>query len=211
LRGSHEDYDLCKFFGLGEECSVKLGEDITKPDSVFAAICDLFNYFPLAATVNDKILCVHSGIGESTKTLEDIANVKKPYRITENQVALDVLWNSPLGTGDYTGDNTTSIFRKRYFDEALVNEFMKNNKITLIIRSHDVIDSGFEKLYDNKVISIFSATNYCGVYNNSGGILFIKKNSEIQPKILTCEDNYAIWTFSSIKNFPASPKRSFKK
>ena len=90
---------------------------------------------------------------------------------------------------------------------------MKNNKISLIIRSHDVLESGFEKIYDNKIISVFSATNYCGIYNNSGGILFIKKNSEIQPKILTAEDNYSVWSKNEAmyKEYPPSPLRSFKK
>lgn len=94
----------------------------------------------------------------------------------------------------------------------MVSEFMKNNKINLIIRSHDVLESGFEKMYDNKIISIFSATNYCGIHNNAGGILFIKKNQEIQPKILTSEENYSIWAYDShIKEYPPSPMRSYKK
>jgi hypothetical protein len=94
----------------------------------------------------------------------------------------------------------------------MVAEFMKNNKINLIIRSHDVLETGFEKIYDNRIISIFSATNYCGIYNNTGGILFIKKNSEIQPKILTSEDNYSVWAYeSNRKDYPPSPVRTYKK
>lgn len=207
---------MCKYYGLAEECITKLNDDITNPGSVFRNICDLFDYLPLAATINGKILCVHSGLGENTKTLEDIANVKKPYNIYENGVALDLLWNIPansISKDEYTGNNATTQLRKRYFDENLVSEFMKNNKISLIIRSHDVLESGFEKIYENKIISVFSATNYCGVYSNSGGIIFVKKNSEIQPKILTSDENYSVWNCSKdqLKEYPASPLRSFKK
>lgn len=179
-------------------------------------ICDLFEYLPLAATINDKILCVHSGIGENTKTLEDILNVKKPYKVYENPVALDLLWNIPTGStsnDEYTGKNFSTSLRNRFYDENTVTEFLKNNKISLIIRSHDVIEFGFEKLYDNKIISIFSATNYCRVYNNSGGIIFIKKKAEIQPKILSSDENYSVWNINDVqmKDFPPSPMRSFKK
>jgi len=216
LRGSQEEFEICKHYGLAEELKNKFNDDVESNNSIFKQICDLFDCLPLAATINDKILCVHSGLGENTKTLEDIMNVKKPYKIYDTPVAMDILWNIPAGStskDEYPGNNLTTNLRKRYFDENLVSEFMKNNKISLIIRSHDVLESGFEKIYDNKIISVFSATNYCGIYNNSGGILFIKKNSEIQPKILTAEDNYSVWSKNEAmyKEYPPSPLRSFKK
>jgi protein phosphatase len=214
-----EEFEMSKFYGFAEECQTKLKEDITSPLSIFRNICELFEYFPLAAVIVDKnvdkILCVHSGIGENTKYIDDIANVKKPYNIYDNPVAMDILWSSPVETNDnsYTKNNFTSSIRKRYFDEAMVVEFMKNNKINLIIRSHDVLESGYDTLYNNKIISIFSATNYCNFYNNSGGILFIKKNFEIQPKILTGDENFSVWNDESEykKEFPPSPKRAFSK
>ncbi len=215
-----EELEMSKYYGLAEECRTKFKEDITSPLSVFRNICELFDYLPLAAVIVDKnvdkILCVHSGIGEKTKSLDDIANVKKPYNVYETPVAMDVLWSTPVDSNydnSYTKNNFTASLRKRHFDEAMVGEFMKNNKINLIIRSHDVIESGYDTLYNNKVISIFSATNYCNYYNNSGGILFIKKNFEIQPKILTGEENYSVWMDDSEnkKEFPPSPKRSFTK
>lgn len=170
---------------------------------------------PLAALINDKILCVHSGIGENIKSIDDISNLPKPYYLYDSPVVLDLLWSVPteyVSDENYNANNITTNLRKRYFNENMVNEFMKNNKLNLIIRSHDIIESGFEKIYGNKVISVFSCINYCGVYNNSAGILFIKKNFEIQPKILTFEDNYSVWTYSdNLKDYPASPKRQIKK
>ena len=90
---------------------------------------------------------------------------------------------------------------------------MKNNKITYIIRSHEVLEHGFEKLYDGKVVSIYSALNYCGVNNNSSGIISINKTSKIQPKILTSEENFSVWNYcqNHIKDYPPSPKVSLKK
>ncbi|MFM1912846.1 MAG: hypothetical protein RIR51_684, partial [Bacteroidota bacterium] len=174
LRGSTEDIEIAKIYGLGEECKEKFKENIEDPNSVFQAICDLFNYLPLAALIENKIFCVHSGIGENLKSLEDIMSIKKPYSINESQIILDILWSVPEEfKSEYSGNNITTNLRKRYFNENLIGEFMKNNKIEYMIRSHDVLDHGFEKLYDGKVVSIYSALNYCGIYDNSAGIISI--------------------------------------
>ena len=94
----------------------------------------------------------------------------------------------------------------------MLNEFLNHNKMKMMIRSHDVCDSGIEKIFNDKIISIFSATNYCGTFNNSGAMLLIKKSYEIQPKILTCEDNYTVWIKENWNKseYPPSPKRIYK-
>ena len=38
----------------------------------------LFDWLPLAALVEDKILCLHGGIGANLNTLEDIENIRRP-------------------------------------------------------------------------------------------------------------------------------------
>jgi len=216
LRGSQEDFEISRSYGLYEECKFKLKDDVDKADSVFSAICSLFEYLPLAATINEKILCVHSGIGENFKSLEDLVGVKKPFKISDSQIALDILWSVPAGynSDEYKGNNFTSLYRKRTYDENMISEFFKNNKIELIIRSHDPIEPGFEKVFDNKIVSIFSATNYCNFYKNDGGIIFIKKNLEIQPKIIPHgEEEPGAWIIndSIMKDYPPSPKKTFKK
>ena len=80
LRGSHDDLEVSKAFGLGEECKAKLGENINDSKSIFRKLCDLFEYLPIAAIVNNQILCVHLGLGEYVKTL-NVLNLKKLYNL----------------------------------------------------------------------------------------------------------------------------------
>ena len=54
LRGNHEDRNVNKYLGFGEECTKRLGEDINDSNSVFNAINDAFDQLPLAAIVTDK-------------------------------------------------------------------------------------------------------------------------------------------------------------
>lgn len=43
LRGNHEDRNVNRYLGFGEECRIRLGEDINSPGSVFNKINDLFD------------------------------------------------------------------------------------------------------------------------------------------------------------------------
>jgi protein phosphatase len=54
LRGNHEDKNVNRYLGFGEECTKRLGEDINLASSVFAKINEMFEYLPLAAIVIDK-------------------------------------------------------------------------------------------------------------------------------------------------------------
>lgn len=114
LRGNHEDRNVNKYLGFGEECQKRLGEDIDDPESVFAKINEMFEYMPLAAILTDKaktnkVLCLHGGIGSSVNKLEDIEKIKRPLEVTlnvtnaEQQIVVDLLWSDPMLSDDDTG------------------------------------------------------------------------------------------------------------
>jgi diadenosine tetraphosphatase ApaH/serine/threonine PP2A family protein phosphatase len=46
-------------FGFFEGCQYRLNEDSLMDDSVFSIISEVFEYLPLAAIVEDQILCLH--------------------------------------------------------------------------------------------------------------------------------------------------------
>lgn len=70
LRGNHEDKWINNAFGFAEECNTRLGEDPGEPDSVFNKINELFDWLPLACVIEDKIVCLHGGIGSTLASLE---------------------------------------------------------------------------------------------------------------------------------------------
>jgi len=41
-------------------------------------------------------------------------------------------------------------------------EFCKNNDLQLIVRAHECVMDGFERFAQGHLITLFSATNYCG-------------------------------------------------
>ena len=56
---------------------------------------------------------------------------------------------------------------------------MADNGLNLIVRSHEPVASGFERL-SNNVITIFSNSNYGGIYGNNACVLSINKNSVVE-------------------------------
>jgi len=61
---------------------------------------------------------------------------------------------------------------KRFLD---ANDLSKENLIIdLLIRSHEVKDEGYEVEPDGKVITIFSAPNYCDQMGNKGALIKLK-------------------------------------
>jgi len=43
---------------------------------------------------------------------------------------------------------------------------------------------GFERFSSGSLITVFSATDYCGRHKNAGAMLDITKQSEIVPKLI---------------------------
>lgn len=205
LRGSHDDREIAKNLGLAEECMQKLDDTPDSKDSVFSAICDLFMYLPLAAVIKESILCVHSGIPEDT--VESINGIKKPYSPDTSKLASYILWAQPsVYKEDYLVSNYSTQFRRLSYNQDQVNKFLADNKLSLIIRSKDVVQQGFERIFNSKVITCFSATNYNKTLENNGAVLFVKRNLELQPKVLTYDESLNTWNNKNLLVYPTSPK-----
>ena len=53
---------------------------------------NLFDCLPLAAAIEDKFLCIHSGIG-SINNLTEIKEVVRPVKVRNSGIVMDLLWS----------------------------------------------------------------------------------------------------------------------
>ena len=51
----------------------------------------------------------------------------------------------------------------------------------MVLRSHECVQEGYEVLHDGRLITIFSASRYCGTQTNKGA--FITFGHDLQPEI----------------------------
>ena len=200
IRGHHEDIIINEFYGLGDECKEKLKEDIQAKDSVFKRINRAFNYLPFGVLVDNNILCIHGGLGSSIKSLEDISNIPRPtqiYQDPENLTQLhilDLLYSEfDEDEGDLYNINSLRDKNKKGFivnyGKKILDEFCEKNNINLIIATHKFIKDGFCTYCDDKLLNIFSCTNYMDTGNNVGAMVIIgkktkNKNANIMPKLI---------------------------
>ena len=58
-----------------------MGEDPNEEDSVFSRVNRLFEYLPLATVIEDKIICLHGGIGSSLHYINEIEQLQRPLEV----------------------------------------------------------------------------------------------------------------------------------
>jgi len=199
IRGHHEDININEKYGLGEECHERLLDDIKNPLSIFSNINKAFDCLPFGVLVDNNILLIHGGIGSSINSLEDIENIKRPINIEHNVTntsqlnIIDLLWSEYSDNIDNIEvnnerDKNKNGFIVKYGKERL-NKFLVENKINLIITAHQFVKDGFTTFNNDRLLTVFSATNYMDKYHNIGGMITIakkmaNKRMNIIPKLI---------------------------
>jgi serine/threonine-protein phosphatase PP1 catalytic subunit len=70
------------------------------------------------------------------------------------------------------------------FGHDVISDFLERHGLDLICRAHQVVEDGYEFQADRKLVTIFSAPNYCGEFDNAGGMMVVKENLVCSFKIL---------------------------
>ena len=181
LRGNHESSVTNRIYGFYDECKRRYNIRLWK------SFTELFNYLPVAALIDDKILCMHGGLSPDLKSIENIKDISRPTEIPDNGLLCDLLWSDPDKEAVEYDENDRGV--SVIFGEKVVTDFNKKNDLDLIIRAHQVVDDGYEFFANRQLITIFSAPNYCGEFDNSAGIMIIDDSLTCSLKVLRPVEN----------------------
>ena len=181
LRGNHESSVTNRIYGFYDECKRRYNIRLWK------SFTELFNYLPVAALIDDKILCMHGGLSPDLKSIENIKDISRPTEIPDNGLLCDLLWSDPDKQAVEYDENDRGV--SVIFGEKVVTDFNKKNDLDLIIRAHQVVDDGYEFFANRQLITIFSAPNYCGEFDNSAGIMIIDDSLTCSLKVLRPVEN----------------------
>ena len=152
----------------------------------FDTLTDCFNCLPVAALLDDKILCMHGGLSTELEKEKQIKLLVRPSDVPESGLLCDLLWSDPESNGEGFGPNDRGV--SVTFNETVIENFLKANDLDLICRAHQVVEEGYEFFANRQLVTVFSAPNYCGEFDNSAAIMQEDENLMCSFKIFRGDD-----------------------
>ncbi|KIM85175.1 hypothetical protein PILCRDRAFT_66774 [Piloderma croceum F 1598] len=168
LRGNHECANVTRVYGFYDECKRRCNIKTWK------TFIDVFNCLPIAAIVASKIFCVHGGLSPSLHSMDDIKRIQRPTDVPDYGLLNDLLWSDPSDTALDWEDNERGV--SYCFGKAIINDFLVRYDMDLICRAHMVVEDGYEFWNDRTLVTVFSAPNYCGEFDNYGACMSVSED-----------------------------------
>eukprot|EP01023_Acetabularia_acetabulum_P014472 TRINITY_DN17075_c0_g1_i1.p1 TRINITY_DN17075_c0_g1~~TRINITY_DN17075_c0_g1_i1.p1 ORF type:complete len:308 (-),score=41.17 TRINITY_DN17075_c0_g1_i1:1112-2035(-) len=175
IRGNHESRQITQVYGFYDECLRKYGSV-----NVWRYCTDIFDYLSLSAIINGKIFCVHGGLSPNIATLDQIRTIDRKQEVPHDGAMCDLLWSdpeeiegwgiSPRGAGYLFGGDRCQVFCQK-------------NKLDLIARAHQLVMEGYKLMFNDSLVTVWSAPNYCYRCGNVAAILELDENLQKNFKV----------------------------
>ena len=199
LRGNHESRSINEVYGFREECKERFSKNGNK---IWKLFNDVFDWMPIASLIEERILCMHGGISPHIKDIKDINKIERPTDIPDEGIMCDILWSDPEKLISGWGESDRGV--SYVFGRDVLEQFIKDKDIDLVCRAHQVVEDGYEFFANRKLVTIFTAPNYCGEFDNSGGAMKVDEDLTCSFIILEPIEKERK-RLKSVKNRPKTP------
>jgi len=176
LRGNHECASITRIYGFYDECKRRYNIKMWK------TFCDAFNCMPVCAVVDEKIICMHGGLSPELDNFDKIRRIVLPTDVPDNGLICDLLWADPDKDIQGWAENDRGV--SYIFGPDIVTSFLQNQDMDLVARAHQVVEDGYEFFAKRQLITLFSAPNYCGEFDNAGAMMTIDDSLMCSFKVL---------------------------
>ncbi|KAK2564139.1 Serine/threonine-protein phosphatase PP1-beta catalytic subunit [Acropora cervicornis] len=135
-----------------------------------------------AAVAANTIFCCHGGLSPDLHDFDQLRYMERPMDVPDKGLVCDLLWSDPDEASvlkqliDITGwgDNDRGV--SWTFGGDVVRSFLTKHNLSLVARAHQVVEDGYRFFEKRKLVTLFSAPNYCGEFDNAGGVLIVNEN-----------------------------------
>lgn len=169
IRGNHETRQVTTIYGFWDECQKKYGGN-----DVWRLCTEVFDCLAVAALVDGAVLCVHGGLSPDIRTLDQVRTLMRRQEVPNEGAFCDLMWSDPevVDTWAVSPRGAGWLFGAR-----VTQEFMRVNDLELICRAHQLVQEGYKYHFTGaKLVTVWSAPNYCYRCGNLASILHIDKD-----------------------------------
>jgi serine/threonine-protein phosphatase PP1 catalytic subunit len=143
---------------------------------------------------------MHGGLSPELSQMEQVANIARPCDVPDTGLLCDILWADPdpsitvsilIGRFSlipfallthYIYSSFCSLFQgwgendrgvSFTFGGDVVRQFLRRHDLDLVVRAHQVVEDGYEFFAGRELVTLFSAPNYCGEFDNAGAMMTV--------------------------------------
>ena len=197
LRGNHECASINRIYGFYDECKRRYNIKMWK------TFTDCFNCLPVAAIVDEKIFCCHGGLSPELQQIDQIKKIIRPTDVPDTGLLCDLLWSDPDKDMVGWGENDRGV--SFTFGEDIVAQFLRKMDLDLVCRAHQVVEDGYEFFASRQLVTLFSAPNYCGEFDNAGGMMAVDETLMCSFQILKPAEKAKRQALAGVAQRPATP------
>ena len=132
---------------------------------------------------------MHGGLSPELNNIDQINKINRPTEVPDNGLLCDILWSDPDKDIKNWDDNERGV--SYIFGSDVLTKFITRNDIDLICGAHQVVEDGYEFFGKKQLVTVFSAPNYCGEFDNSGAMMTVDESLMCAFQILKPLDKNA--------------------
>jgi serine/threonine-protein phosphatase PP1 catalytic subunit len=199
LRGNHECASINRIYGFYDECKRRYNIKLWK------TFTDCFNCLPVAAVIDEKIFCVHGGLSPEHHSMDQVRRIPRPMDVPDSGIICDLLWSDPDKDIEGWGENDRGV--SFTFGGDVVAKFLKKHDLDLVCRAHQVVEDGYEFFAKRRLVTIFSAPNYCGEFDNAGAMMSVDETLMCSFQIFKPEERKQRFATGSVPQKKIADKK----
>jgi len=156
---------IIQVYGFYDEITRKYGNG-----NAWNYCSEVFDCLNIAALVEGDIFCIHAGLSPDIKTVDQVNLIDRKVEIPNEGPFADILWSDPEEIDAWAISARGAGW---LFGNKVVKEFNELNGLKLIARSHQLVQEGHKFMFENTLVNIWSAPNYCYRCGNLASIMIV--------------------------------------